>query len=230
MKKRIIGLILAVMLVISLAAYAADRPAGEVYEPREDNTGYIGYDGKSWGYGYFNVGVIDTLTVGTSFTATVTRNVNLPLGAFTTNGEDIDAATAPGFELDDTIPGIVWADGETTPITITHPVPSDYSSGGAYRVICKDSDADATPIKIDFDVFVNSDGVAIDSSGTNQTAVAMASTAGSTPDVVTLTPATDFASLAAGQWITFRMWRDDVATGASDLEVFGIDFYYTATQ
>jgi hypothetical protein len=178
MYKRIIAVLMAVMMLAAVSAWAK-RPAGEVYEPREDNTGYIGYNGKSWGYGYFNNAVIDTATITTATVTTLTaateRDITLPLGAFTSNGEDIDAATAPGFELDDTIPGIVWADGETTPATITFRVPSDYSSGGAFRILATESNS-TTPNQIDFDVFVNSDGVAVDSSGSNQTPVALAGT------------------------------------------------------
>jgi hypothetical protein len=150
------------------------------------------------------------------------------MGFILSDASPITATTAPGIEVDDLIPNIVWADGETTPVMITFRVPTDYSSGGAFRVIASESDS-TTPNQIDFDVYVNKDGVAADSAATGQTPVALAGTA-ATPDVVTLTPATDFSSLTAGSWVTLRIWRDNVAAGTGDLEVKGVEFYYTASH
>jgi len=161
--------------------------------------------------------------------ADVVRHVQLPIMAFTHNGSAaLTSSTAPGLEADDNVMNIVWADGETTPIQITFRVPSDYASGGAFKVFATESSS-TTPNQVDFDVYVNADGTAADASATNQTPVALAGTT-STPDEITLTVATDFASLAAGHWVTFRIWRDDTATGTGDLEVKGGTFYYTATQ
>lgn len=159
--------------------------------------------------------------------ANVVRYYQLPLMSFTHNGSaPITASTAPGLEVDDLISNIVWADGETTPIQTTFRVPSDYASGGAFKIFATESDS-TTPNQVDFDVYINSDGSAADSSASNQDPVAMT---GTTPEEVTLTPATDFASLAAGNWVTLRIWRDNTADGTGDLEVKGVAFYYTATQ
>jgi len=160
--------------------------------------------------------------------ADVVRYFQLPLMSFTTDGAAITASTAPGLEVDDLIPNIVWADEETTPIQISFRVPDDYASGGAFKVLATESDS-TTPNQVDFSVYVNSDGTAADSSATNQTPVALVGTT-STPDEVTLTVVTDFSALAAGKWVTLNVWRDDVATGTGDLEIKGIVFYYTATQ
>jgi len=86
-----------------------------------------------------------------------------------------------------------------------------------------------TPNQVDFAVYVNADGVAIDASESNQTPVAL-DQATSTPSVITLTVSTDFASLAAGNRVTLRLWRDNVATGTGHLEIRDVVFYYTATQ
>lgn len=174
------------------------------------------------------------ITTGNITTATITtlnhsreRSFGLPLTGFvTSDGYVITQSTAPGIEIDDVMPNIVWADGETTPAIITFRIPADYSSGGAFRVFATESDS-TTPNQIDFDVYVNSNGAAADSSATGQTPVAMT---GTTPEVVTLTPATDFSSLAAGYWVTLRIWRDNAADGTGDLEVKGVDFFYTATN
>jgi hypothetical protein len=165
-----------------------------------------------------------------TLTATIEREIALPLGSFgiKDTGVPLTASTTPGFEEDDAMPNIVWADGETSPVIQSFRVPTDYSSGGAFRVLATESDS-TTPNEIDFDVYVNADGTAVDASATGQTPVALAGTT-STPDVVTLTPATDFASLAAGQWVTLRIWRDNTAAGTGDLEVKGVSFHYTASQ
>lgn len=172
-----------------------------------------------------------TLEVDGGVLATIERHINLPLnGFFVDNGTMMTAATTPGIEEDDLIPNIVWADGEVSPVVQTFRIPADYSSGGAFRVIATESNS-STPNQIDFEVYVSADGAAADADSTLQTPVALAGTT-ATPDVVTLTPATDFASLAAGQWVTLYLWRDDAAAqaGTGDLEVKGVDFYYTATQ
>ncbi len=170
----------------------------------------------------------NTYIAGTLSNARV-REFTLPLMGFVlSTGEVVTSSTAPGLEVDDSIPGIVWADGETTPVMATFRVPTDYSSGGAFRLLATESDS-TTPNRVDFDVYVNRDGLIADSSATNQTPVALAGTT-STGSVVTLTPATDFASLAAGDWVTLRFWRDNVAAGTGDLEVKGVSFFYTATQ
>lgn len=176
-----------------------------------------------------NVYVGGTMAVTGTFTSAIERGFTLPLlGFMLTDASPVSVATVPGLEVDDLIPNIVWADGETSPVMITFRVPTDYSSGGAFRVIATESDS-TTPNRIDFDVYVNRNGRAAASSASNQTPVALAGTT-STPSVVTLTPATDFSSLAAGDWVTLRIWRDDTATGTGDLEVKGVEFFYTATR
>jgi len=169
-------------------------------------------------------------TITAADIANIVRYYQLPLNSFLfeNTGAPLSTSTTPGLEIDDAIPGIVWADGETSAVMVTFVIPEDYASGGAFKVIATESGA-STPNQIDFDVYVNADGVAADSAATGQTPVALAGTS-STPDVVTLTPATDFDSLAAGNWVTLRIWRDDTATGTNDLEVKGVSFFYTATE
>lgn len=163
------------------------------------------------------------------------RQIQLPLNAFMVetggNGSTVGSApaplstsTTPGLEIDDNMVSLVWADGETSPVQVTFRVPDDYMSGGRFKLIATESGT-STPNQVDFDVYVNADGVASDSAATNQTPVALAGTS-STPDEITLTPATDFASLAAGNWVTLRLWRDDVETGNNDLELKGVVFEY----
>jgi hypothetical protein len=158
----------------------------------------------------------------------------LPLNtfAYAADASPVKVTTAgiPGLEIDDVLPNIVWADGETSPVLVTFRVPTDYSSGGAFRLMCTES-VSTTPNRVDFDVYVNRNGRAAASSASDQTPVVLAGTT-STPSVITLTPGTDFVSLAAGDWVTIRIWRDDNAVyGATgDLEVKGVEFFYTASN
>lgn len=155
--------------------------------------------------------------------------LNLPLTSFYSSDGSatilpITQSTAPGLEVDNTLPSLVWADAEVTPVSTTFRVPKDYYKGGEFRVLC-DSSNTTTKNQVDFNVYVNQDGAAWDSSATNQTPVAMTETAG-TPEVVALRPATDFNALQPNQYVTLNVWRDNTATGTGDLEIYNIQFYY----
>lgn len=156
-----------------------------------------------------------------------TGTVQLPINTFTldTASAPLSTSTTPGLEIDNVLPAIVWADGETSAVQVTFKVPQDYSSGGLFRLLCDNSAATATAV--DFDVYVNAAGSAWDAAATDQTPVALTNPA-SSPETVTLTVATDFAALAAGQYVTLRLWRDDTgSTDTADLELYHAEFYYT---
>ena len=236
MKKFLLWFVAVLVLFSPVVGISSDTNYDAVVTtPTGDDT--YGYQMKnSSGTRLFSVtkdtGAVYTaggLTVSGTIANSRERGFTLPLmGFILSDSSPITASTAPGIEVDDLIPNIVWADGETTPVMVTFRVPTDYSSGGAFRIIATESDS-TTPNQIDFDVYVNKDGVAADSAATGQTPVALAGTA-ATPDVVTLTPATDFSALTAGSWVTLRIWRDNTATGTGDLEVKGVEFYYTASH
>lgn len=213
--------------VTDLDGIRVKSTGGETYQVEVQNSsGTRVYSVDSSG----NVYIGGTLSVTSTLTSAVERGFTIPLTSFliATDASPVSVSTYPNFELDDLLPNIVWADGETTPVFVTFRVPTDYYSGGAFRVIATESDS-TTPNQIDFDVYVNRSGRAAASSASNQTPVALAGTT-ATPYVVTLTPSTDFSSLAAGDWVTLRIWRDDTATGTGDLEVKGVEFFYTATR
>lgn len=213
------------ILVAAVLTVAPPVFAEEYFPPPGDSKGVIGgRNGEAW-----RLGIFDALTVGgVSYGGGFTDTIQLPLASFFVSGDPITAATAPGTEVDDLIPGIVWADGETTPAQITFRVPANYSSGGAFKVLATESDS-TTPNQVDFSVYINSDGTAADSAATDQTPVVMAGTT-STPDEITLSVTTDFSALSAGKYVTLNIWRDNVADGTGDLEVKGVVFYYTAAQ
>ncbi|MCP4570581.1 MAG: hypothetical protein GY841_23600 [FCB group bacterium] len=185
-----------------------------------------------------------TLTGAVTIVGTLTHastNESLPLPLFTFFGETtsdgstvgdailpLTTSTTPKLDQDDLSAGVVWVDADTSAIQTNFIVPRDYNAGGGFRVMATESDS-TTPNKVDFDVYVNRSGSAADAAATGQTPVALNGTT-STPSLVTLTVSTDFASLAAGDNVTLRLWRDNVADGTGDLEVKAVDFIYTRTQ
>ncbi len=155
--------------------------------------------------------------------------IELPLTEFYISDGDatvlpVTQSTAPGLEVDNKLSDIVWADGETTPISTTFRVPPDYSGSGEFRLLTDESNS-TTPNEIDFSVYINKPDTAWDSVATNQTPVALDGTAG-TPVVVTLKPATDFSNLQPNQYVTLNVWRDNTAAGTGDLELYHLRFYY----
>jgi len=170
------------------------------------------------------------ITVPT-WTLTLQKSIPLTVQMFTdvTTGETIDAGEAPSLSVDNSIMDFDWADGETDKASVSFRVPYDYESGGYFRVWA-DEDAGGAVSALDFEVYVNQDETAFDAAATNQTPVALSGDPGS-PEELTLTVTTDFASLTAGDLVTLNIWRDDTTyTGTAALEVYYAEFVYTAQQ
>jgi hypothetical protein len=156
--------------------------------------------------------------------------VPLPLHGFSKVGtlgsaHRVTDTSVPGFEYDDSRWGIVWADGETSPIMQNFMVPQNYGGNGRFIVEATQS-ATGTTNEFDFDVYINSEGNVPDTFGENQTPVALTNNSTNSPTRLVLVPATDFSTLSGGHWITFRGWRDDTATGTADLEMKSVAFIY----
>lgn len=156
-----------------------------------------------------------------------------PMFVDITTAELIDAGEAPTLVSQNSLAAIEWVDGETDKAQITFRVPYDYSSGGSFRVWADEDGGGAGTYQhsgIDFEVYVNADGTAFDTTATNQTPVALSGDPGS-PEEKDLTVTTDFASLAAGDLVTLNIWRDDSThIGDDTLEVYYVEFIYTATR
>ena len=229
MKKR--WLIISVLLIPVIAFAATRFPHGVLVNLSSTDTPTYAIEVQNTsGTRIFSVDSSGNTYVSGTMTATTTRNIQLPLGSFLLEdtAAPLTTSTVPGMEIDDGKPALVWADGETSSSQITFRVPYDYSSGGAFKLMASESDS-TTPNQVDFAVLVDVEGVATDTSATNQTPVALAGTT-ATPDEITLTVATDFASLAAGNYVTLEIWRDDAADGTGDLELRHVVFSYTASQ
>lgn len=175
-----------------------------------------------------------TFTIAGTFAHARERSFSLPLTGFV-NAHDasplvVTTTGLPGLQIDDSIPNIVWAKDEyASPVSITFKVPTDYSSGGAFRLICTESSSFTTPNRVDFDVYVYRIASGLLSTTANQTPVALTGTT-EVPVLVTLTPGTNFNALAGGDWVTLRIWRDGTIDAQGDLEVKGVEFFYTAAN
>jgi hypothetical protein len=232
MKKRIFAYVaVLVLLLFSVWCFASETKWDSVrVAPTGDDTyGFsVDYPDGTRVWSVTKAGVVY---------APIVRAINLPIMAvMATNstydtvygGPLINSGIYPGLgcppvALHASQVAIAWATGFTTPVAITFRVPTDYYSGGAFRVLATQSTGDSS---IDFDVTVNKGSTAFDNAATDQTAVNMR--VGTTsPEVVTLTPATDFASLAAGDWVTLRYWR---SAGTGTTYVHDVEFFYTASQ
>jgi hypothetical protein len=226
MKKFIVFIVAVLALTLAVPGYAGESKFDSLrVAPTGDDTyGYsLEYPDGTRVWSVTKAGVV---------AGSFTRSIPLPLMNFVirtsaTAANTPTSSTSPVLAIVSEIPYIMWADGETTPIQATFRIPDNYGSGGAFKLM---STQTATGCKVDFDVYLNLDGTNVDSSATGQTPVLVSATRTATPSVVTLTPATDFAALVAGEWVTLRLWRDDVATGAGSLRLHNVEFVYTATQ
>jgi hypothetical protein len=170
------------------------------------------------------------LTVSGTLAVSTNRSFRLPLAAsFITGGGPVaaDGTTAPGMAATDSVPALVWATGENSPVEWTFRVPADFSSGLGFRVLASSSAVD-TPPEIDWSLTVNEDDTAF-ASALAQTAVSMGASCNVSNEEVTLTPdATAVSAIGAGDWVTLKIWNTD--TGNGTLEVKGVEGLFTGTN
>ncbi len=176
----------------------------------------------------------DDVTIQGVLTATCERVIPfLPTQFITTDGTIISAqgTTTPCYDATGGQVGIVWEDNITSATQIKFRVPANYSSGGGLRgIFSTQAIQDASPPYVDFQVFSQAMGAAWDTSATNQAAQQLTVGHGASPELVTFTVATDFAGIQAASMITVDVWRDNVNTMTSQLEMYYLEFYYTAKQ
>ena len=223
MKRGILSIILMAFLV---ALFVGPALAGRIYNEAP-------YRQKDL--------LVDELEA-TALTALTEQCTSIPLGSFRIetggsaatigNGSDVlTNSTTPALWIDSAgdFEYISWADGETTPIYVNHSVPRDYSTSSYYKVTAHQTTTGVLE-SIDFDVRVNAEtGTSWDSTVTDQTPVPILGV--NEPATATLTPTTDFASLAAGDMVRLRLWRNNGAgTGTDNLEITAVKFCTTDTQ
>jgi len=155
--------------------------------------------------------------------ASIYNEIAIPLDAFTlrdnsTADVPLSAATTPGYEIDDNLPGIVWADGEAGWIWTTFRVPPWYSSGGT--IVCLTTQAGVSENGLDMQMYITSDGTS-DATATGYRPTACG-TGAQEPNEVSITISD---TLTAGQWATLMLAREDTTyTGAHDFELRGVVF------
>lgn len=172
--------------------------------------------------------------------ANTTQRVSLPLAALYVdpNGTPaaLTASTDPALTFT-TNQGLFARFTRTTSATTgdlgtQFVVPTDYTSGGVFKVMLDTSGAIVTNWDIDFEVgisSVTSNAVAWDSDMDNETAVDVTDTPNS-PRVLTLTP-TDQADFSSGDPVFFRLFpANHTGVGEPDVEIYQIWFEYTANQ
>ena len=137
---------------------------------------------------------------------------------------EITTATGPKIDVQNRKPCLVWDDAEESYAQVTFKVPANYVSGGSFRAFTDYNTGSDSP-SIEYRVLIDSDGDAWDTAWTVQTAVDPSGTAGK-PELTDLPITTDFASLAAGDIVTFSIARDDDDASTADLELYYVEFYY----
>lgn len=212
MKTRFKSIALALVLVLMGQFAYADTLSGKVYFKRAQ----VNFDTNT------------TVTgLGASMLTNRTRYVQLgsaPNFVLETSGLVLTGATNPIAAKVNNTPVISWVQGDTAKVSTTFRVPQDYVSGGAF--ICGFSLAAAsTDTTVDFEVYVNSSGAAFDAATTDQTPVAKSNNTTQVQDL-TLTVATD--TFAAGNIVTFNVWRAAGTGGGSTLSMYNCAFSYTA--
>lgn len=154
----------------------------------------------------------------------------LPLTAAFLDGTGIignDGTTAPGIAETDNVPAIVYANsGETTKCQWQFRVPGDYTDSLSFRLLLSSSVATAAQQSIDWQIWVNRDGVAFDAAAIAQSAVSPTNdTLDGTNEVVTLTlDATGEAAITAGDYLTIDIWNAGSSNGTTEIK--DIQGYY----
>lgn len=187
---------------------------------------------NSSGTRVFSVDSSGNVYMAGTVTNSRTRPVPLPLAGFTMTGAvptTLGATTSPTLTHYNGIPAIIPGASVTTPILQTFRVPTDYSSGGIFRVLCS---ADTSASTVNFDVLINRSGRARTTvAASTYTAQTITQKEG-TMTVVDLTMDSVNDAVVAGDWVTVRIWTPAAAgvTAGSLVRFYAVDFYYTATQ
>ena len=201
------------------------RSDGDI-EPNVDSTYDIGQSGNEVAQLYVDSIILN----GNTIPVTAGGHIDFTVGDFIASGPVVlSASTKPGYAMYQNRLVLAYPDGgAVTPVVVSFRVPQDYLSGMSFRVVASESDS-TTPNQIDFLVYTTGDGEPYPTSITNQTPVALAGTV-ATPDVVTLTVATDFDLLAAGDFVTLAIWCDNAADGTGILYIDSVQAVYTKTS
>lgn len=177
---------------------------------------------------------LGTGTVSGTAIADVTRTVNFPLTSFynvdaTNRGiiNDTSASTQPslGFTTEGNV-FLQWDNADTDPAGAQFQVPSDYVSGGVFKVAVEVNSSSLGDNDLLGKTWVISDGEAVAKTFTNMTGGTNFDTGLTANDlaIVELTPA---ETLVAGDHVSFSIERSG---GSHAVYVDSVVFEYTAAQ
>ena len=179
-------------------------------------------------------GISGTGVVSSTNIADITRSFEIPLAGMFINAAGPmgnDGTTAPGMATTDGIPKVVYASsGETASIGYSFGVPTDYVGALAFRMLVSSSAATPASMSIDWEIWVNKNGVVFDAVPFSQTAVSPTIDNSATNEFLTFTAdATALAGIAAGDTITVWFWNADTRASGTT-EIGALQSRYTATQ
>ena len=175
----------------------------------------------------------------------IARRGNKSLELYNTHSPLLTASqfADPYFGFDSSSPAIVWKDDSVvTPELIVFRVPEDYLSGGGIRLFASETGAvadnsvgtyraaNASGVKVDYDVYVHTEGFRFQTADDvyDQTAMLVGGTPGRVEEVeLTMTDGSDsLIDSTTDQWITLRIWRN-AGESTNALWIHGGEFYYT---
>jgi len=171
----------------------------------------------------------NSLTVNGILTATKVSVMPLPIYSMLSTAATVfTSSTTPILTATNNSVALYWMDNNTSAATITFRVPDDFYSGGAFRAVVDCISASSVQPAIDYSVYVNGDGGTYDSAVTDQTPAILTSGHSGTPETVTLSVTTDFATIQAASYVTVNVWRDNVRASPAYLTLYYLEFYYTS--
>lgn len=167
-----------------------------------------------------------TGTLGAAHISNRTRYVDLPAtGARMAASGLVPGSTGdPALAVTNATANILWEVGETGKVQWIFRVPADYVSGGTFKCMVS-LPAASTDTTLDWEIYVNTTGVAFDAATTNQTPVAVANSTTLMQDI-SLATATD--TFVAGDVVTLNVNRAAGTGTGANLSLYDCYLSYTA--
>ncbi len=229
-KFKVFAILVGLVFLASTAFAAVGVNAGGVYVGEATTINFppnsVTFDGSTitmGAEGRVRLPITDFIAIDTD-----TNDLNATLD-ITEYGLPTLTLSSPGLAL-------VWDSAEESRVLATFRIPSDYSSGGNFRVFVDETPVTATtllqsPSFIDFRVRVEADGIKWGTESAQHAAVSLSTDLG-TPELVTLTVSTENVTFAAGDVVSLELWRSATAPGDGGVEstrslyLYYVEFYY----
>lgn len=231
MKKRLLGMFLVLMLALAPALVMGAAEADKAVTVGGGRATFDIYDEDAMGSDDASGLATQQSIKAYVDNLTSTKSFDLPLASCLVDGTGpITAATAPNLTTLDNIAAILYDDsGETAGVSWTFRVPSDYSTDLGFYVMVSSNDASGSGTKLDYQFFVNNDDTGFASATAQDVVECTSATLDASNEVLHLNPdATAEVLFTSGAWVTLEIFN--ASTNDDDLEIKGVEAYYTATQ